>query len=67
MVIEYLDAVRLIDDPPAGVTHGLSVLVQLGDAPPQHGPHLGQKLSFGTGLVKINYRPVGENYYCRIK
>ena len=28
---------------------GFSVLVQLGGAPPQHGPHLGQKLSFGIG------------------
>ena len=44
--VEDLDAVRLIDDLSAGVLHGLSVLVQLGGAPPQHGPHLGQKLSF---------------------
>ena len=47
--VEDLNAVRLIDDLPAGVPHGLSVLVQLGGAPPQHGPHLGQKLSFGIG------------------
>ena len=43
--IEDLDAVRLIDDLTAGIPHRLSVLVQLGGAPPQHGPHLGQKLS----------------------
>ena len=42
--VEDLDAVRLIDDLSAGVPHGLSVLVQLGGAPAQHGPHLGQKL-----------------------
>lgn len=45
--VEDLDAVRLIDDFPTGVPHGLSVLVQLGGASPQHDPHLGQKLSFG--------------------
>ena len=28
---------------------GLSVFVQLGGAPPQHGSHLRQKLSFGIG------------------
>ncbi len=47
--IENLDSVRLIDDLPTGVPHGLSVLVQFGGTPPQHGPHLGQKLSFGIG------------------
>lgn len=47
--VEDLDAVRLIDDLSVGVPHGLSVLVQLGGAPPQHGPHLGQKLPFGIG------------------
>jgi len=47
--VEDFNAVRLIDDLPAGVPQGFSVLVQLGGAPPQHGPHLGQKLSFGIG------------------
>ena len=47
--VEDFNAVRLIDDLPVGIPHGLSVLVQLGGAPPQHGPHLGQKLSFGIG------------------
>ena len=47
--VEDFNAVRLIDDLPAGIPQGFSVLVQLGGAPPQHGPHLGQKLSFGIG------------------
>ena len=47
--VEDLDAVRLIDDLPAGIPHGLSVFVQLGGASPQHGSHLRQKLPFGIG------------------
>ena len=47
--VENFDAVRLIDDLPASVPHWLSVLIQLGGTPAQHGSHLVQKLPFGIG------------------
>ena len=54
--VEDLDAVRLIDDLPAGIPHGLSVFVQLGGASPQHGSHLRQKLPF-----RMRTRESGKN------